>query len=59
MTEKTTATLAETVDYLKAVETEKLTDDVKAKVEAIDNKPIVVSPRIIHPQFCDAGFFLC
>merc|ERR1712216_934770 len=24
-----------------AVETEKLTDDVKAKVEAIDNKPIV------------------
>uniref|UniRef100_A0A7S0RBE9 Cyanobacterial aminoacyl-tRNA synthetase CAAD domain-containing protein n=1 Tax=Pyramimonas obovata TaxID=1411642 RepID=A0A7S0RBE9_9CHLO len=42
VTEKTTATLTETVDYLKAVETEKLTDDVKAKVEAIDNKPVVI-----------------
>eukprot|EP00959_Pyramimonas_sp_CCMP1952_P398471 8349420-Pyramimonas_sp.AAC.1 len=42
VTEKTTSTVTETVDLLKAVKTEKLSADVQAKFEAIDNKPIVV-----------------
>jgi len=42
VTEKTTGVVAETVDFVKAVNTEKLADDATKKFEALDNKAVTL-----------------
>ena len=42
VSEKTSVVANETFEWIRAVETDKLANDVKANFETIDNKPVTV-----------------